>query len=163
MPEGRLVTFESAAFPNVFLRLDGTGVTARTGPGAGQVNCQFGAKEWEVFRIVRQPNDVITIESLAFPGVYLRMDGTVVTAPVGPGGGTVNCQFGAYEWEQFRLEPKGEGFFAIASVAFPGVYLRMDGNGVTAPTGPGGGTVNCQFGAGAWERFRVATVPGKAK
>jgi phospholipase C len=33
----------------------------------------------------------------------------------------------------------------------------MDGTGVTAMAGDGGGTVNCQFGVGAWERFRLET------
>jgi hypothetical protein len=28
---------------------------------------------------------------------------------------------------------------------FPGVYLRMDGNGVTQSTANGGGVVNCQY------------------
>ena len=37
-------------------------------------------------------------------------------------------------------------------------FLGMDGNGVTAPTGPGGGVVNCQFGANAWERFKLVVV-----
>lgn len=38
---------------------------------------------------------------------------------------------------------------------FPEVYLRMDGNGVVF-SNEGGGTVNCQFGVGPWEKFRLA-------
>jgi len=34
----------------------------------------------------------------------------------------------------------------------------MDGRGVTQPTGPGGGIVNCQFGAHSWEKFNLAPV-----
>lgn len=47
--------------------------------------------------------------------------------------------------------------FAIASVQFPGVYLRMDGAGVTVGTNtPGGaGTVNCQGIASTYEKFRL--------
>lgn len=36
----------------------------------------------------------------------------------------------------------------------------MDGSGVTSLTGPGGGTVNCQYGAGAYEKF-VLGVDGQ--
>ena len=46
---------------------------------------------------------------------------------------------------------------AIASVQFPNVHLRMDGRGLTSMTGPGGGTVNCQYGVGPWEKFRMET------
>ncbi|MGZ5437119.1 MAG: fascin domain-containing protein, partial [Pyrinomonadaceae bacterium] len=96
--------------------------------------------------------------SVQFPGVYLRMDGRGVTQPTGPGGGIVTCQFGAMSWEKFRIETQSDGTVAIASVQFPGVYLRMDGRGVTQPTGPGGGIVNCQFGAMSWEKFNLVPV-----
>jgi hypothetical protein len=71
----------------------------------------------------------------------------------------VNCQYGASASETFTLEWQPDGTVAIASVQFPGVYLRMDGTGVTAPTASGGGTVNCQYGASAWETFRLTGVP----
>jgi hypothetical protein len=100
----------------------------------------------------------VALRSAQFLNVDLRMDGSGVTAFSGLGGGTVNCQFGVGAWERFRLEPQTDGTVAIASLAFPGVYLRMDGNGVTAFSGLGGGTVNCQFGVGAWERFRLETA-----
>jgi hypothetical protein len=89
------------------------------------------------------------------------MDGSGVTSPTGPGGGTVNCQFTAMAWEKFQLvlnqdgSGRNDGTFSIRSTAFPNVFLRMDGSGVTQPTGPGGGTVNCQFTAMAWESFRL--------
>ena len=60
------------------------------------------------------------------------MDGTGFTAFNPAGGGAVNCQHGVGAFERFRFEPQADGFFAIASVAFPGVYLRMDGTGFTA-------------------------------
>lgn len=153
-----VLTFASDAFPGVYLRTDGTGVTAPTGPGGGTVNCQFGFGPWEKFKLERQSSGTVAIASIAFPGVYLRMDGSGVSAPIGSGGGTVNCQFGVGPWEEFKLELQNDGTFAIASIAYPGVYLRMDGNGVTAPTGPGGGTVNCQFGVGPWEKFKLAVT-----
>ena len=150
------VNLGSAAFTNVFLRMDGSGVTQPLGSGTGTVNCQFGIGPWEQFRLEPQANGTVAIASVAFPNVYLRMDGSGVIQPLGSGAGTVNCQFGIGPWEQFRLEPQANGTVAIASVAFPNVYLRMDGSGITQPLGSGAGTVNCQFGIGPWEQFRVS-------
>ncbi len=44
---------------------------------------------------------------------------------------------------------------SIRSAAFPNVYLRMDGLGITQPLADGGGKVNCQFGDTDWERFQL--------
>jgi phospholipase C len=152
------IAIESAQFSNVFLRMDGAGVTTFTGPGGGTVNCQYGHESYEAFLLEWQSEDTLAIASVEFPGVYLRMDGNGVTVPTTQGGGTVNCQWGHHSWEAFRLEWQDDSTIAIASVQFPGVYLRMDGNGVTTFTGPGGGKVNCQYGVGAWERFRFIGV-----
>ena len=46
----------------------------------------------------------------------------------------------------------------LESAHFDNVFLRMDGNGVTSMTGPGGGTVNCQFGVGPWEKFKLVVL-----
>ena len=102
------------------------------------------------------PKGSYTLESVQFPGVYLRMDGNGVTKPVGAGGGVVNCQFGAYSWEKFVIEPPASerNVYTIQSVQWPGVYLRMDGNGVTEFVGCGGGVVNCQFGDESYEKFQ---------
>ena len=149
-------TIESAQFSNVFLRMDGNGVTSTTGPGGGTVNCQYGAFAWEKFKIAKLSDGYYTIESVQFPNVFLRMDGNGVTSTTGPGGGTVNCQYGAFAWEKFKIAKLSDGYYTIESVQFPNVFLRMDGNGVTSTTGPGGGTVNCQYGAFAWEKYRIA-------
>lgn len=89
----------------------------------------------------------VVIESKQFPKVFLRMDGTNVTQ-FGPGGGTVNCHYEAQTYEKFELIGQADGTFAIASIKFPGRYLRMDATNV-------GGVVNCQFGAWPWEKFYV--------
>jgi hypothetical protein len=95
---------------------------------------------------------------LATPKVRLRMDGTGITSWQAFGGGTVNVQFDQGGYEKFRLEDKGGGTFAIASMDFPNVYLRMNGGSVNAGATIGG-TVNCQCGAGAWETFRLEHQP----
>jgi hypothetical protein len=148
------IAIESAYFPNVFLRMDGTGVTKFTGTGGGTVNCQYGHYSYEAFHLEWQPEDTLAIASVEFSGVYLRMDGKGIDAPIPGGGGTVNCQWGHRSYEAFRLEWQDDSTIAIASVEFPGVYLRMDGKDVHNFTGPGGGKVNCQYGVGALERFR---------
>jgi hypothetical protein len=150
------VGINSVDFPSAYLRMDGAGVAA-SGGGSGTVNCQFCPQAFERFRIEPQLDGTVAIASVQFPGVFLRMDGTGVTAHSASGGGTVNCQVGVGSLEKFRIEPQPDGTVAIASVQFPGVYLRMDGTNVTAPSANGTGLVNCQFGVGLFERFQLTT------
>lgn len=92
----------SSWYPNVHLRMDGTGVTQST-PIGGTVNCHFEGAAWERFRIVPQEDSTVAFESVAFPGVYLRMDGSGLAQPLPGGGGTVNCHLGVSSWERFHL------------------------------------------------------------
>lgn len=89
----------------------------------------------------------ITIQSTAFPNVYLRMDGNGVTSSTDYGGGKVNCQFNAGAYEKYKARAQTDGSYSFESAAFPKVYLRLNGTGVTSNTSTGGGTVNCQFNA----------------
>ncbi|MFB7125408.1 hypothetical protein [Kitasatospora sp. NPDC056273] len=58
------------------------------------------------------------------------------------------------------LAKLGDAPVTIQSTFFPNVFLRMDGNGVPV-TMAGGGTVNCQYGIGPWEKFNArAQVDG---
>lgn len=148
------ITIQSTHYPNVYLRMDGTGVTTATDNGEGTVNCQYGTGPWTSFVVRPQADGTYAFESAAFPNVFLRMDGNGVPTTMA-GGGTVNCQFGAGPWEKYNLLPQPDGSFSFGSAAFPNIYLRMvTGSGVTTATGPGG-TVNCQINAngGADEKF----------
>src|SRR5437868_4236332 len=78
-PDGT-VAIASVQFPNVYLRVDGAGVTAHTGSGGVIVNCQFGIGPNEKFLFQPQPDGTVAFASAQFPNVYLRMDGTGVTA-----------------------------------------------------------------------------------
>jgi phospholipase C len=149
------IRFRSAQFSNVYLRIDGTGVTHPVAPGAGVVNCQYGAGPWETHELVIHQDGTVSIASTAFPNVFLRLDGSGLTRPVAPGGGVANCQYTAGPYEKFLMTPQPNGSAALASVAFPGVFLRLDGTGVTQPSGSGGGTVNGQFSAGPFEQFYI--------
>jgi phospholipase C len=100
----------------------------------------------------------IAIQSAHYPNIFLRMDGTGVTTSTDNGGGTVNCQFGTGSWTYFLVRPQADGTYAFESAAFPGVFLRMDGNGVPT-TMAGGGTVNCQYTAGPWEKYNLLPQP----
>ncbi|GIG68811.1 papain-like cysteine protease family protein [Phytomonospora endophytica] len=155
------ITIRSTAFANVYLRLDGSGVTSVTASGGGTVNCQFSAGSpgpYEKFKARKQADGTYALESAAFSGVYLRMDGTGVTSQTSSGGGTVNCQFGVGAYEKFRFSAQTDGSFSVESATFPGVYLRMDGTGVTSSTDAGGGKVNAQYNAngGIHEKFFIA-------
>ncbi|KXK63410.1 hypothetical protein AWW66_03615 [Micromonospora rosaria] len=148
------ITILSTAFPNVYLRLDGFGVTTSTDSGSGTVNCQYGVGTHEKYLLRAQPEGLFSFESATFPNVYLRADGTGVTV-TGPGGGTVNCQYGAGPYEKYKLRAQADGSFSFELATFPNVYLRLVAHGVTAFAGSGSGIVNCQFNAngGGHEKF----------
>lgn len=151
------VTIQSASFQECFLRLDGRDVKSSKDNGSGIVNCQAFAGPYETLRLSNQPghgHDVFSIGSTEFPNVYLRMDAKDVKGFNGDGSGTVNCQFGAGPYELFRFETQQDGTRAIASVNFPGAYLRMDGRGVHAAD-EGSGHVNCQGTVGPYEKFLI--------
>ncbi len=100
-------------------------------------------------------NNGHTIGDYTVDNIFLRMDGSEVTKFMPSGGGTVNCQVKAGPWEKFNIEKQANGTYTIESIAFPGVYLRMDGRGVNE-SNPIGGVVNCQLGAGPWEKFKIS-------
>ncbi|MDP9865780.1 MULTISPECIES: papain-like cysteine protease family protein [Streptosporangium] len=155
------ITIRSGAFHNVHLRLDGRTVTSFTSSGGGTVNCQYGpTSSSERFRVRPQVDGSIALESVAFPNVYLRMDGSAVTAYTSSGGGTVNCQYGgAGPYEKFRVVNRDYDLVSLQSVAFPNVYLRMDGYLVNVYSSAGSGTVNCQYtGDGPNEMFVLDAV-----
>jgi hypothetical protein len=95
---------ESVRFPNVFLRMVAFGLTAAADEGGGIVNCQFGRPDGdhERFKFVYDPSGFV-IESITFSNVFLRMDASDFTAENHWGGGIVNCQFGASEYEKFLI------------------------------------------------------------
>ncbi|WP_331768169.1 hypothetical protein [Embleya sp. NBC_00896] len=151
---GNTITIRSTFFQNIFLRMDGTGVTAFADNGGGKVNCQYGTGPWTTFKVHPETDGSYSFESAAFPNVFLRMDGTGVPANQA-GGGTVNCQYGSLPWEKFNARAQADGSFSFESVAFPGTFLRLvTDSGVTSATGPGG-TVNGQVNAngGGHEKF----------
>ncbi|MGG7517207.1 fascin domain-containing protein [Allorhizobium undicola] len=151
-----LKNIQSAAFKNVFLRLEAQGASHPDGKGLGTVNCQFGAGPWEAFHIDAREDGSVTIRSNAFPDVYLRLDGKGVAYGQDNGGGVVNGQYKpAGSYEHFILRPQADGTVAFESRAFPGLYLRMDGRDVTKSTDGGSGHVNAQINVGPWEKFHI--------
>ena len=61
----------------------------------------------------------VQIESVQWPGVFLRLDGRNVTKPDGNGGGVVNAQNGAGSYEVFTIKCSG-AVATIESKEFPG-------------------------------------------
>ncbi|MDM7976639.1 MULTISPECIES: hypothetical protein [Thalassospira] len=161
------VSIGSITFPEVFVRMDGTGVTKFNGAGSGTVNCQYTAGPWELYNLIRNDDGTVSFQSFSFPNVFLRMDGTGVTKFNGAGAGTVNCQYTAGPWEKFNVTcacdgPANSCQGTIESNAFPNVFLRTDGTGVTKFNGAGAGTVNCQYTAGPWEKYQFGIHLNKA-
>jgi hypothetical protein len=140
------ISIVSAQF-GTFLRMDAPGVTQPAASGGGTVNSAAAADPFTRFRLLPLQDETFAVESLQFPDVFLRLDGSAVTQPLPQGGGVMNCQFGNGPMEKFSLVPQGDGTLAIESVAFPGVFVRTDGS-----------IVNAQRGIGPMERFRVVSV-----
>ncbi|KAH0551500.1 hypothetical protein GP486_007285 [Trichoglossum hirsutum] len=153
------VTIRSAAFPNCYLRLDGRGITKFNNSGSGHVNCQSYVGPYETLQLDKHPDGTLGICSATFEKIYLRLDAKGFTKSSGKGGGVVNCQFGSSDDEKFRLVDQPDGSKAIASVKWPGVYLRMDGStGPLAGNDNGLGLVNAELSVGPWEKFIINDV-----
>ena len=105
------------------------------------------------------PAGKYTIKSATGP--YLGMNGSGITGPFSSGVGRLFCSNDPNSPSnpalQFYITPVAEdtNIYTIQSVAYPGVYLRMDGSGLTGYTESGGGVVNCQFGAASYEKFWI--------
>lgn len=166
----KLKSLRSFAFPDVYVRCDGSGVTEPVASGGGTVNCQYKPPcAWEKFYIY--PVEVtpslapvtlckVEIKSAEFHNVFLRLDSQGMSHYDDNGGGEVNCQFTARSYERFFLKQEGNGRHSIRSVHFPHCYIRLDGRGVHSQSPGGGGTVNCQWydastPPAAWELFYV--------
>ena len=96
-------------------------------------------------------------------GHYLSMDNNGFTSPSSGGGGSVSYSSDCgSESEQFYITPVAEdsNIYTIQSVKHLGLYLRMDGSGMTHSVGSGGGVVNCQVGMDRYEKFRIVYVAG---
>lgn len=79
--------------------------------------------------------------------IYLGMDARDVDAFKPNGGGLVYCQYGSPgPLKGFTFILQGDGIWAIESIEFPNVVLRIDGNEMR---------VNCQFKVGPCEKFRL--------
>ncbi|SEF52922.1 fibroblast growth factor [Parabacteroides chinchillae] len=61
--------------------------SSKTGSGGGVVNCQKGMEDTGKFNIKAQSDGTVTIESVKYPGVYLRMDGSGIRSFAGAGAG----------------------------------------------------------------------------
>ncbi|KAI9861886.1 MAG: hypothetical protein M1813_004954 [Trichoglossum hirsutum] len=153
------ISIRSATFPNSYLRLDGRGITKFNNKGSGHANCQNYVGPYETLQLDKHPDGTFGIRSATFANVYLRLDAKGFTKSSGKGGGVVNCQFGASDDEKFRFVDQTDGSKAIASVKFPGVYLRMDGTPTPQPGNDNGvGLVNAELSVGPWEKFFINEI-----
>ncbi|CAG8520289.1 8467_t:CDS:2 [Ambispora gerdemannii] len=91
---------------------------------------------------INQPFTARTIRSATYDNVYLRCDGRGVNGFMPFGGGVVNAQYGAGEYEKFNFIPQGDGSYAIQSSKFQ-TYLRIQSL-IPVFSSNGIGTVNVQ-------------------
>ncbi|KAE8378313.1 hypothetical protein BDV26DRAFT_292410 [Aspergillus bertholletiae] len=104
-PDDDTFSILSSAFPNVYLRMDGSDVKSgeKYPQGAGKVNCQWGSHTWEKFRFENQDDGSKAIVSVQFPNVYLRLE-NVSGQGGASGSGTVNCQNYVGSYEKFKIQ-----------------------------------------------------------
>ncbi|KAM6501628.1 hypothetical protein JOM56_001605 [Amanita muscaria] len=129
------VALHSKAFPGKYLRMDGQGVTQFMGAGGGKVNTQTFIGTFETFLLERHSDGTVSFRSTVFNDVYLRLDGAKVKQgdKLPDGGGIVNCQFGSFTAEKFKIHKKPanpnqySGIVGIESNEFPGRFLRVNG------------------------------------
>jgi len=98
----------SVRFNNTYLRMDGQQLSALQYfkiNGGGVVNCQYTVGPLEMFYIKLDDDvpDMVNIESVKYPGVFLRMDGQFVNATNLDGQpNSVNAQWTAGDGERFK-------------------------------------------------------------
>ncbi|KAH3758039.1 hypothetical protein Pelo_10169 [Pelomyxa schiedti] len=101
---------------------------------------------------------IVAIRNVQF-GSYIRMDAKGPARGADCGYGIINCQGYIGPWEKFEIVPAGNGTVGFRSMQWNS-YIRMDGNSVKTPTGPGCGVVNCQGSLGPWEKFVIVPTSG---
>ena len=113
-----------------YLRLDGVNFTQPKDGGGGTVTPLDYRATQETFRLVENADGTVSFKSIVFSNIFLRMDGSAVTAGqnLAGGGGVVNAQFGAGPYEKFKIVKTNDttAFAAIESANFPGRFMRMD-------------------------------------
>ncbi|MBV9987696.1 MAG: hypothetical protein JO301_08450 [Chitinophagaceae bacterium] len=131
--------------------MDGGNCSTTTGAGCGTVNSQFGAGPWEFVNIVANADGTVSIASVHFPNVFLRINGP---------GGIVNCQWTAGPWEKFTLVTNSDGTVSLATTAFSQVYyLKLDPSTVTKFNPAGWNTVSCGTTLDSTAKFSI--IPAK--
>ena len=134
----KLKSLRSFAFPNVYVRCDGSGVTEHVPSGGGTVNCQYkppGPFEKFYFCPVEVTPSLapvshckVEIQSTNFSDTFIRLDGRGMSHFEGDGRGMVNyCHFTAGLYERFCLQPESNGCYSFRSVQFPHCYIRLGG------------------------------------
>ncbi|KAI5787649.1 hypothetical protein DFH27DRAFT_220904 [Peziza echinospora] len=96
IPHGdNIVSFKSTAWGNVYLRAH-VRVKAKTNKGGGAMSAGYGCGPNEKFKLHKKGNTgVYALESVAFPGNYVRLDGGWAL--------TVNLQVVTQNYETFHL------------------------------------------------------------
>jgi len=96
------VSIQVSSLENIYLHMDAKGLKSRAPNGGGVVNCQRGIGPLAKFHVDTQGDGSKVIQSVASPGVYLRIDASGKADKDG-GTGTVNCQWGIGSTEKLKI------------------------------------------------------------
>ncbi|KAF8419105.1 hypothetical protein EV426DRAFT_296537 [Tirmania nivea] len=90
------------------------------------------------------------------------MNGSGIKSKLPHGGGHVKFQTFIGRWETFELvcHPGELNIVSFKSTCFDNVFIRADAKGLVRghKSGHGGGLVNCQYGCGKLEKFKILKV-----
>lgn len=103
----------------------------------------------------------VVIKSISFRDRYVSMNGANIRSFMHGGGGHVKVQTFVAGWEIFELVAHSEqNVVSFKSTCFDNVYIRADvqGLGRGHTPGHGGGLINCQYGCGNMEKFRLVCM-----
>ncbi|KAF8419106.1 hypothetical protein EV426DRAFT_567771 [Tirmania nivea] len=115
-----------------------------------------------ITKTVAPPPLCVAIKSVQFGGRYVSMNGSGIRSQVPGGGGHVKVQTFIGGWETFELvcHPEERNIVSFKSTCFDNVFIRAESKGLGRGQTPGhgGGLVNCQYGCGKLEKFRILNV-----
>ena len=102
----------------------------------------------------------VAIKSVHFASRYVKMDASGLRSHHPAGGGHVLVQTYIAGWEEFELVRHPDNLVSFKAIYFDNIFLRAEAKGLNPGQTPdgGGGVVNCQYGCGRFEKFRILRV-----
>ena len=102
----------------------------------------------------------VAIKSVDFASRYVQMNASGLRSHHPAGGGHVKVQTFIAGWETFELVRHPDNLVSFKAIWFDNIFLRAEAKSLNPGQTPddGGGVVNCQYGCGRLEKFRILKV-----